>query len=426
MTVNTHETVFTWQAPPFKFGAGAVSEIGYDLKQLGVHRVLLVTDKGVSRTGLPEQIAKDALTFGVDVTIYDDAHVEPTDLSFAEAIAHAAQDEWDGFIAVGGGSAIDTAKAINLYTSYPAPLLAYVNKPIGHGQHPPGPLKPLIAVPTTAGTGAESTAVCVLDLLDLKVKTGISHSRLRPTMAIIDPLTTVTVPTEVTAASGMDILGHAIESYTAKAFSTFDRKAPGDRVAYCGANPVSDVWCERAIRLVGKAFRTAVHEGDDVGARTDMMLAATFAGMGFGNAGVHIPHACAYPIAGNVRSYRPAGYNSAEPLVPHGQAVAVTTPAAFRSTYASSPARHQAVANWLDHRTAESIDDPSEKLPGVLATLMRDVGIPNGIEALGYTAADVPQLVDGALKQHRLLAIAPFDVTGEHLTQVFADSLTNW
>jgi alcohol dehydrogenase class IV len=426
MTDVVAESVFTYQAPPFKFGPGAVDEIGHDLAQLGVKRVLVLTDPGVARTGLPDRIAATARASGLDVGIYSEVHVEPTNESFEAAIAFARRGDWEGFVAVGGGSVIDTAKAVNLYTTYPADLLHYVNAPFGEGASPPGPLKPLIAVPTTAGTGAESTAVCVLDLLDLKVKTGISHSKLRPTMAIIDPLTTLTVPKGVTAASGMDILGHAIESYTARPYTGFAKKEAAKRVAYCGSNPVSDLWCERAIKLVGTAFRKAVSDGDDVGARNDMMLAATFAGMGFGNAGVHIPHACAYPIAGNVREYRPDGYDAKEPLIPHGQAVAVTTPAAFRLTYDQSPQRHTEVASWLDADVAAGVDDPAEKLPAVLTVLMRDIGIPNGLQALGYEANDVPTLVAGAAKQHRLLSIAPFEVTARHLEQVFNESLSNW
>jgi hydroxyacid-oxoacid transhydrogenase len=424
--VSDKETIFTWQAPPFKFGPGAIDEIGHDLAQFGVDRVLLVTDRNLSGTGVPQRIADGIRATGRTVAVYDETHVEPTDVSFAHAVEFASRESWDGFVAVGGGSVIDTAKAINLFTSHPGDILDYVNAPIGRGRAPGGPLKPLVAVPTTAGTGAESTAVCVLDLLDLKVKSGISHPRLRPSLAVIDPTVTLTLPPEVTAAAGMDILGHAIESYTAKPYAAFDRRTADQRVAYCGSNPVSDAWCQQAIQLVGRAFRTAVRHGDDLSARTDMMLAATFAGMGFGNAGVHIPHACAYPIAGNVKEYRPAGYRSEEPMVPHGQAVAVTTPAAFRTTFETSPDRHARAAGWLDPTVADSVGDPALKLPTVLANLMSDIGIPSGLSELGYRESDIDVLVDGALKQHRLLSIAPLEVTAQLLEQVFRDSLHNW
>ena len=426
MHSDNPETVFTWQAPPFKFGAGASEEIGHDLAQLGVHNVLLVTDRHLEATGAATTVAKAIEAAGVEVTTYSGTGVEPTDASFAAAVEFAERRDWDGFVAVGGGSVIDTAKAINLLTTYPAPILEYVNKPIGQGHAPAGPLKPLVAVPTTAGTGAESTAVCVLDVLDLKVKTGISHSRLRPTMAVIDPKLTLTLPRQVTAAAGMDVLGHALESYTARDFRSFAHREPHERVAYCGANPVSDVWCERAIKLVGSALRRAAGDGADLAARTDMMLAATFAGMGFGNAGVHIPHACAYPIAGNVRGYRPEGYDADEPMVPHGQAVAITTPAAFRATFSAAPRRHVEAAGWLNADVAAATSDEREKLPAALAALMADIGIPNGLADVGYTDADVATLVDGALKQTRLLQIAPIEASAHVLGGVFRASMRNW
>ena len=249
---------------------------------LGVRWVLVVTDPGVNACGAPSRIADALRLYDIEAEVFDGVHVEPTDDSMIKAVEYArAQGEWDGFVAVGGGSAIDTAKAINLLTSHPCELMDYVNKPIGRAKTPPGQLKPLVAVPTTAGTGSESTAMCILDILSMKVKTGISHWRLRPTLAVVDPLLTMSLPPEVTAASGMDIVCHAVESYTARWYTTFEAKKPEERVTYCGANPVSDLWCEKAMSLIARSFRTAVHQGaDDVAARTDMMMAATFAGMG--------------------------------------------------------------------------------------------------------------------------------------------------
>ena len=208
---------------------------------------------------------------------------------------------------MGGGSAIDTAKAVNLLTTNDGELMDYVNAPVGQGRNPEKALKPLVAVPTTTGTGAESTTICVLDVLAQKVKTGISHPRLRPTLAVVDPSLTLTQPAGVTSAAGMDILCHALESYTARPFSSYDRKQPEQRVPYCGSNPISDMWSEKAMSLLAQAFRQAVHHGDDTAARHEMALAATFAGLGFGNAGVHIPHANAYPIAGRVKDFTPRG-----------------------------------------------------------------------------------------------------------------------
>jgi hydroxyacid-oxoacid transhydrogenase len=425
--VPTEESVFTWGAPPLKFGAGACDEIGFDLSQYGAKRILLITDPGMQQTGLPDRIADQIRRYDMTVEIFDGVHVEPTDDSMNKAIGYATtQGPWDGFVAVGGGSSIDTAKAVNLLTTFPGDLMDYVNKPVGNAQIPPGSLKPLIAVPTTAGTGSESTAMCVLDILSLRVKTGISHWRLRPTLAVVDPLLTMTLPPEVTAASGMDIVCHALESYTARWYTSFDRKQPEQRVTYCGSNPVSDLWCEKSMALLAKSFRTAVHRGtDDVDARMDMMMAATFAGMGFGNSGVHIPHANAYPIAGQVRDFHPAGYPSDEAMVPHGMSVSLTAPEAFRFSFESAPDRHMAAARMLGPN-AETQNNASEQLPHVVTELMRDIDIPNGIGAVGFGESDIPDLVDGTMKQQRLLATCPRTPTEDDIAGIFAKSISNW
>jgi hydroxyacid-oxoacid transhydrogenase len=422
----TEETIFTWGAPPLKFGAGAVDEIGFEMTQFGVERVLIITDSKINSTGIPQRIADSLSAQGIRSEIFDGVHVEPTDDSMDKAAGYAGeQGPWDGFVAVGGGSAIDTAKAVNLITTDGGELMDYINKPIGKATAPRGQLKPLIAVPTTAGTGSESTAMCVLDVLSMKVKTGISHWRLRPTLAVIDPLLTLTLPPEVTAAAGMDIVCHAVESYTARWYETFDRKKPEERVTYCGSNPVSDMWCERALVLLAESFRTAVHDGSDLQARSDMMMAATFAGMGFGNSGVHIPHANGYPIAGMVKDYRPAGYPQDEPMVPHGQAVSLTAPEAFRFCFEHAPNRHLRAAELLAPGQ-DKLNDPSEQLPAALTDLMRDIGIPNGIGAVGYTEDDITDLVPGAMKQQRLLDTCPRPVTEDDIAAIFTRSITNW
>ncbi|MEO6790327.1 MAG: hydroxyacid-oxoacid transhydrogenase, partial [Ornithinibacter sp.] len=306
----------------------------------------------------------------------------------------------------------------------PGDLLDYVNAPVGGGQAPPNPLLPLIAVPTTTGTGAESTTICVLDVLEQHVKTGISHPRLRPTLAVVDPLLTLTQPAGVTACAGMDVLCHALESYTARPYTSYELKAPDQRVPYCGANPVSDLWAEKALRLLSGAFRAAVHEGDGE-SRHQMALAATFAGLGFGNAGVHVPHANAYPIAGRAKGFYPEGYPAGVALVPHGMAVVLTAPEAFRWTFESNPHRHLAAAGFLDP-TAVMGSDPADLLPNVLCELMRDLGLPNGTDAVGFDHGDTDLLVEGALKQQRLLATSPRPVEGDDLAGIFERSLRLW
>ncbi len=420
------ETVFTYGAPQLKFGSGASDEIGYDLSTYGVRRVLVITDAGVAATGHPQRIVEQIGGFGIEAVLFDRSHVEPTDASMVEAVEFARErGPWDAFVAVGGGSAIDTAKAVNLLCTNPGELLDYVNAPVGGGRNPEHVLAPLVAVPTTTGTGSESTTVCVLDVLAQKVKSGISHPRLRPTLAVVDPLLTMTQPAGVTAACGMDILCHALESWTARPYDSYDRKSPEQRVPYCGANPIGDMWSEKAMSLLATSFRTSVHHGDDEQARGQMALAATFAGMGFGNAGVHIPHANAYPIAGRVVDFRPDGYPGDEPMVPHGMAVSLTAPEAFRFTFEANPERHVRAAELL----APGADRPADLsgfLPSVLADLMRDIDIPNGIGAVGYGEGDVDSLVEGTLKQQRLLATAPREASADDLAGILHRSIELW
>ncbi|RNL61140.1 iron-containing alcohol dehydrogenase [Nocardioides marmoriginsengisoli] len=422
------ETVFTYGAPGLKFGAGASDEIGFDLSQYDVSRVLVLTDPGVAATGHPQRVAEQMAQFGIEARVFDAVRVEPTDESFEAAIAFARETgPWDAYVAVGGGSTIDTAKAVNLMTTNDGELMDYINAPVGKARAPQRALKPLVAVPTTTGTGAESTTICVLDVLALKVKTGISHARLRPTLAVVDPALTMSQPAGVTAAAGMDILCHALESYTARTFTSYDRKAPEQRVPYCGSNPISDVWSENAMTLLATSFRRAVQHGDDPAAREQMALAATMAGLGFGNAGVHIPHANAYPIAGQVHDrcpdFRPVGYPGEEAMVPHGMAVALTAPEAFRWTFESSPERHLRAAALL--APGHGYDGP-DALPRVLADLMRDIAIPNGLGEVGYAEGDVDDLVEGAMKQQRLLATAPREVTAEDAAGILERSLELW
>ena len=428
MTVPRHEQVFTYAAPALKFGIGASAEVGHDLLGLGARRVLLVTDAGVAATGHPDRIAEQCRARGLDVVVFDGARVEPTDESMETAIAFARDAQslgtsFDAVLAVGGGSSIDTAKAVNLLLTNPGGLMDYINAPVGRARPPENALLPLVAVPTTTGTGAESTTICVLDVLSLHVKTGISHAALRPRLAVVDPALTMTQPATVTAAAGMDILCHALESYTARWYADFDAKQPEQRVPYCGANPIADLWSEKALTLLAGAFRAAVRDGSDTVAREQMAMAATFAGLGFGNAGVHIPHANAYPIAGRVRAFVPEGYPADEPIVPHGMAVSLTAPEAFRFTYAADPDRHQRAARMLD---PDAQGDGADVLPGVLTSLMRDIGIPNGLAEVGYTESDVPDLVDGAVKQQRLLATSPRTPTDQDLAAIMTASLEHW
>lgn len=421
------ETVFVLEMSPIKFGLGATEEIGYDARRLGLRRVLVITDRHVAETGLPARVRALLEEQDVKADVWDGVEIEPTDHSMEEAAEYARHQEFDGLVGVGGGSALDTCKVVNLLTAYPAPILDYVNAPVGRGRPVPGPLKPMIAVPTTAGTGSETTAVAVTHVLDQHLKAGISHRFLRPSLGVVDPLNTLTAPPEVTAAAGADVLTHALESYTTRPYHARPKHHPPERPAYIGANPASDLWCEKAIELVARYLRRAVLNGLDLEARTHLALAATYAGIGFGNAGVHIPHAVAYPVAGLVRGWVPPGYRIAHPLVPHGVAVILTAPAAFRFTYPTAPERHLRAAALLGV-PVEGLSEAErrEALPRALIALMRDIGIPNGLAAVGYTERDLPALVQGTLRQPRLLAGAPRAVGAVELEGILRDAFRYW
>src|SRR4051812_13785497 len=373
---------------------------------------MLVSDPGVVAAGITDRVRSAIEASGISVEVWSSARVEPTADSFAEAAAFAADGGFDGFVGLGGGSSIDTAKVSDLISTHSGEIMEYVNPPVGEGRKPPSPLRPLLAIPTTCGSGAEATTVAVLDIPEQRVKTGISHRYLRPSQAIVDPDLTATLPPEVVASAGLDVVCHAAESFLSRPYTSREKPAsPDARPPYQGANPVADVWSQKALEYGGAYLRRAV-EGD-VEARGWMMLAASMAGVGFGSAGVHIPHACAYPIAGLKHAFQPPGYPADHPFVPHGISVIVTAPAAFAFTHEAAPERHDRAAELLG----------GESLPETLRALMEDLGVPTGISELGYSEDDIDSLVQGALAQQRLLAVAPREVGPADLAAILRQSL---
>lgn len=421
----TTDTVFQMTGSNTRFGVGATREVGFDFADLGAKRVMLVVDPAVVNL-YPGQTAIESLkSSGVDFAIFDGVRCEPTDTSFLQAIEFATQGGFDAFLAVGGGSTIDTAKAANLYASWPAEFTEYVNPTLGRGTTPPGPLKPLIAVPTTAGTGSETTAVAVFDFEEERVKTGIANRYMRPILGVLDPENTRTCPKEVAASAGLDVLSHALESFTALPF--LDRQKPerpSMRTAYQGSNPISDVWAMEALRVVAEFLPRVFEDSDDEEARGRMLLGSSYAGTGFGNAGVHLPHAMAYPVAGQVEGYLPAGYNADHSMVPHGTSVIVHTPAVCRFTAPSAPQRHlQAAAALGADITDASPDDAGDILAERVVHFMKLMEQPGGIEDFGYGEADIPRLVDGTLVQARLLKLSPLETGAAELASLFRDSM---
>ena len=425
----SNEFAFEMATSNIRFGVGATQEVGMDLADLGVRRALVVTDQNVAQLA-PVAIVRTALeAAGVQSVLFDRVRVEPTDGSFREAIQFAEAHAPDGIVAVGGGSVIDTAKAVNLYTTYPpANFLDYVNAPIGKAIPVPGPLKPLIAIPTTAGTGSETTGVSIFDYTDLHAKTGIASRRLKPTLGVLDPDNTRTMPRQVAASSGLDILSHAIESFTALPFTSRPRPAsPLLRPAYQGSNPISDIWAPQALRIVARCLIPSVDDPGNDDARAQMILAASYAGVGFGNAGVHLPHGMSYAVSGLVRSFTVPGYPADHPLIPHGMSVILNAPAVFRFTAGANPARHLQAAEALGASVTGAKDQDAGKiLAERLVWFMERLGVPNGLKAVGYTSADIPRLVEGTLPQHRVTKLSPRPAGPEELARLFEEALTGW
>lgn len=419
------ESVFTIEASAITFGRGAVAEVGALAQGLGARRVALFTDARVAKQPFFAAAKKSLQDASIDVAVYDAVKVEPTDASFVEAARFAKDGRFDAYVSVGGGSVMDTCKAAILYATYPADFLTYVNKPVGGGAPVPGPLPPHIACPTTCGTGSELTGIAVCDVLALSAKTGIASRRLRPTLAVVDPDATRTLPSSVVAASGFDVLCHAVESYTARPFSTrAHAESPHARPMSQGRNPWSDVGSTEALRLAGSYLVRAVKDASDDEAREKLAWAATLAGVAFGNAGVHVPHAMAYAVAGLVRDFRMPGYPDDEPMVPHGVSVVVSAPAALRATAAAAPARHLAAAALLGEDTRGASDaDAGALLARGLVRLMRAADVPVGLSAVGYGKADVEALTAGTIVQTRLLDNAPLPLDRARVAAIFEDAI---
>ncbi|HVS57814.1 MAG TPA: hydroxyacid-oxoacid transhydrogenase [Casimicrobiaceae bacterium] len=425
---ETSDKAFTVGMPTFTFGAGCLAEAGEQALEQSLKRVALFTDQSLRNSVHVAAVSASLRAAGVEFVIYDEISVEPTTASFQAAARFASEGKFDGYVSVGGGSVMDTCKAANLYATHPADFMSYVNAPIGGGQKVPGPLKPHIACPTTAGTGSETTGIAIFNLTAINAKTGIISRRLIPTVALIDPTVTLTLPAKVMAASGFDCMSHALESLTARPWPRRLNPARGvNRPVSQGANPFSDALAGEALRSVGKFLVRAVNDASDIEARTEMMFAATQAGIAFNAAGCHLPHGLSYPVSGLTRDFHLDGYPPRKSLVPHGMAVVLNNPSVWRFTAPCSPQRHLHGAACLGAETRDALpQDAGEALAGRVVEMMRATGMPNGLSDLGFTVADVDALAIGSEPQYRVIRNAPKEVSREDLKSLFRAAMSYW
>lgn len=401
------DTVWAFNLTKAKFGAGAAGELGYEAKILGAKRVLVVTDQGVAKAGLVDRVVDPLKAEKIKVEVWDRSEPEPSRESIEEAIK-SVEGRVDLYVGLGGGSSIDTAKIVNLVGSHGGKILDYVAPPTGGGKRVPGRCKPLIAVPTTAGTGSETSPSAVVSFNDIQLKAGISSNHLRPDLAVLDPLLTVTMPPKITAHTGMDALTHAVECYTTRRFDEKPKpETPADRPDYGGGTPLTDLLAAEAVRLVGLHLRRAVYQGRNLEARSGMLLASFIAGGAFTNAGVGGVHAAAYPVGGRYHT-------------PHGLTNAVLLPAVMEYNLSSDYDRFADIAEMLG-ADIDGLSDAEAAEASVeeVLRLSRDVGIPGGLAELGVKKEAIPSLAADCMKVQRLLVGNPRPIPEADMAKIY-------
>jgi alcohol dehydrogenase class IV len=375
------------------FGRDAVQQLGEVAARLGAKRVLVVTDPILQKAGVLERVVQPLRASQLTVEAFTGGEPEPS-MRAAEACLEMAKSfRPDALVGLGGGSNMDLAKLS-------ATLLTHAGTPhtfVGDDKIP-GPILPLLCVPTTAGTGSEVSAAAVVTDTANKIKVGILSNYLRPRVALVDPLLTVSCPPKVTADSGIDALTHAIEAYTAVDNATFPLPA-GERSVYQGRHPLGNLTAEKAIALIGQFLRRAVADGNDLDAREGMALAATLAGLAFSNVGVAVVHALEYPVGGAVHCS-------------HGAGNGLLLPYVMRFNLPARVQEFAAIARMLGEDT-RGLSDPAaaEKAIAAVERLRHDIGIPRRLRDIGVKEDQLRSFAEKASGIKRIVRVNPRPVT---------------
>jgi alcohol dehydrogenase class IV len=388
-------------AQQFLFGRRAAGQLGEVALRLGAKRVLVVTDAILLKAGLIDEVHAPLAEAGVVVDIFAEGEPEPSFRAAERCLAAAREVRPDALLGLGGGSNMDLAKIT-------ATLLAHGGTPRDHvgDDKVPGPIAPLICVPTTAGTGSEVSAASVLTDSDNHVKVGVLSNYLRPRVAIVDPLLTVSCPPKVTADSGIDALTHAIEAYTAVDNEAFPLDH-GERTVYQGRHPMGDLLAEKAIALVGRYLRRAVADGSDLEAREGMALGASLAGMAFSNVGVAAVHALEYPVGGAVHCS-------------HGAGNGLLLPAVMRFNLPARVPQFAAIARLLGEDVLGLTErQAADRAVVAVERLRDDIGIPRRLRDLGVTEGQLRALAEKAAGIRRILRVNPRPVTADDLEGIY-------
>ncbi|MCS7047236.1 MAG: iron-containing alcohol dehydrogenase [Gemmataceae bacterium] len=390
--------MWTFHSPgSIVFGRQATEQVGEIVARLGARRVLVVTDPILTQAGLLERVLAPLRRAKIEAAAFTGGEPEPSMRAALACWEQARGFGPDVLVGLGGGSNMDLAKLT-------ATLLAHGGTPrdyVGEDKVP-GPIVPLICMPTTAGTGSEVSAAAVITDNDNQIKVGILSHHLRPRVALIDPLLTMSCPAKVTADSGIDALTHAIEAYTAVDNAVFPLP-PGERSVYQGRHPMGDLCAEKAIALIGQHLRRAVADGSDVEAREGMALAALLAGLAFSNVGVAVVHALEYPIGGEFHCSHGAGNGL---LLPH----------VMRFNLPVRVPQFAAIARLLGAATpAMSEAEAAESAIAAVERLRDDIGVPRRLRDLGVRADQLRPLAEKAAGIRRILRVNPRPVTVDDL-----------